>query len=137
MVCTNCKYERTGKPEVYCSLSLSFNENANMTMISEELSTLGLNIIKEVRPRHQACTIIEISVLRYEQFWNIDQALSTLFSMIHADLQAIREIVEAHDGETYIDIAIVANETYPSILFSKENMMRIHALNAQISIDLL
>lgn len=137
MDCINKVHENDDKPEVYCALSLFFDDNTNIAVICEKMYALGIEEIREIHPKCESGIVLEIAILEYERFWEIDHALSKMFSTVDVHLPEIRELVEAYHGKIYIDIAIIEHGTYPAMLFAGENMRKIHDLRAQISIDLL
>ena len=58
-----------------------------------------------------------------------------MFSRVDNYLNKIKEITKKYNGKICIDIAFYEYGTYPALLFSGENMKKIHYLEADISID--
>lgn len=124
-------------PEIYCAISLSVDTSTNIAAIKKQLTELG---IAEIEVRYPKCLpeiLIEFAIVRYEHCWEVDHAISKMFFIVENHLSKIKEICAANNGNICIDIAIVEHGMYPALLFSQENLRKIHALDATISIDLL
>ncbi len=119
-------------PEIYCSFDVTF-ENNNFSRIVKDLKEIGISEIEiQERPDWISMTF---AVVNNEPFWDIDDALTKMFSQLHVSLDDLKQIVENYQGEIMIDIAFYHYGRYPALEFSGENMKKIHFLEANISVD--
>lgn len=122
-------------PEIYCSISIMLNENADIGALIEKLKQLGIANIKIITPKYETTIGLEIAIVKNEKFWYLDEALTKMFSQIDNCLVQLKKIIDIFEGKICIDIAFYQYGTYPALEFVGENMKKIRFLEADISID--
>lgn len=122
-------------PEIYCAISLLFEEDADTASITAALSKIGIHDFKISIPKCDPIVCIDIAVIKYEPFWYLDEASTKMFNQVESCISDLKRIIEEFHGRVCIDVAFCQFGTYPALEFSGENMKRIHYLEADISID--
>ena len=122
-------------PEIYCAVKLVFDKDINIDAVIEKLNKIGINEFRIKRPKYEKAVCIILDGVKYERLWYLDEALNIMFSHIDDKLIQIRDIVDCFHGEVILDISFWHYESYPALVFSHENINKIHLLNASISID--
>ena len=122
-------------PEIYSAICISFNEDAAIDLIIEELNTAEIGMIKMRKPKFEASVVLELAIVYYERFWELDEALTKMFGQVAGRLEQLKNIANKYRGKMYIDIAFYQYGTYPALIFCGENMEKIRFLEADISID--
>ena len=123
-------------PEIYCSLSICFDKSVDIDDVLKALCKIGITTYKIHTPKCEPVTVIELTAIYYEPFWELNDALSKLFIQFDNKLVGLKAVVSAYEGEAYVDIAIAAHGSYPTLFLERENVGKISYLNAGISIDL-
>ena len=137
MIINTRTYERDDTPEIYAAISLVFNKTVDVTSVIDELKHLNLFEFKICEPKYEATTCLDIVIVQNEHFWELNDALTKMFSKVAGHLRELKQIATKYQGEVLIDIAIYQHGNYPAIVISGQNMKNIHFLEANISIDLL
>lgn len=127
--------QETQIPDIYCAISLSFDKNADVSSILETLKKLDIHDIIIRNPKCENIIAIDLAVIKNEKFWYIDAALTKMFSKVENHLIDLKEFAIKSNCHILIDISFRQYGTYPALVFSGENMKKIHYLNADISID--
>ena len=137
--------ERNTKPEIYCSIVLLFEQDEDAVQASEFFGKIGLKDYELRQPKlwmmrklnldYPRKTYIDIATVRYELFWNLDDALGKMFRKIDAHLKEIKQVIDTYHCESLIDICFYKYDTYPALSISGENMAKIRFLEADIEID--
>ena len=122
-------------PEIYCALSLFLHNDIDEEFVLNELHKIGICNATVRKPKCEPSICVDIAVVRYEHFWDLDSALGRMFLQIDSCLDNIRNFAITYSGEIYIDIAFCHYGTYPSLIFCGDNMKKIRYLEANISID--
>ena len=122
-------------PEIYSAMTFEYNKDEDAEMAVKEFTSMGVSDIKVVKPQCSSITKISIATVKNKRLWDIDEALTIMFSRVDNYLNKIKEITKKYNGKICIDIAFYEYGTYPALLFSGENMKKIHYLEADISID--
>ena len=78
---------------------------------------------------------LDIAIVKYEQFWELNDALTKMFLGVGDCLHPLKNIISKYQAETYIDIAFYHYGTYPALSIYGGNMEKIRFLEANISID--
>ena len=122
------------QPEIYCALSIVFDQSINVDVVLSNLKEFVLSEIKIRRPKYETSVCLDVAIVNNERLWHLDEALTKVFAQIH-QIERMKEFVFEHGGTFYIDIAFYQYGTYPSLEFVGENMKKIRFLEADISID--
>lgn len=122
-------------PEIYSAISLVFDRNTNIISVISELNKHDIYDIKIRRPRNELTTCLDLAVIHNERFWELNDALTKMFSKVENCLGELRNIATKYHGEVYIDIAFYQNGTFPALVICGQNMRNICFLEANISID--
>lgn len=122
-------------PEIYCAIKADYDDYQNAEMAANELSAIGISGIKIHKPLYSPVFNFDIAIVNNEAFWELDEALTKMFSKVDIHLETIKKIAKKYNGKICIDIAFYEYGTYPTLLFSGENMKKIRYLEADISID--
>lgn len=121
-------------PEIYCAISIVFKQDVEVDEIVSSLKEMGISEINVCRPKCEPLVSLDIAIVKNEQFWYLDDALTKMFSKINA-IEHLKEIVSEYGGAFCIDIAFYQYGTYPALEFIGDNMKKIRFLEADISID--
>lgn len=122
-------------PEIYSAMTFEYDKDEDAEMAVKEFTSMGVSDIEVVKPQCSSITKISIATVKNKRLWDIDEALTIMFSRVDNYLNTIKEITKKYNGKICIDIAFYEYGTYPALLFSGENMKKIHYLEADISID--
>ena len=122
-------------PEIYAAISLSFGTEINIASIVNELNNCGVYDVKIRRPKNEAKICVDIAAIRNKCFWELNDALSEMFSQVEQCLSDIKDIATKNQGDIYIDIAFYQYGRYPALVINGKNMKNICFLEANISID--
>ena len=122
-------------PEIYSAISLVFDRDTNIISVISELNKYGIYDIKTRRPRNELTICLDLAVIRNEYFWELNDALTKMFSKVENSIGEIKNIATKYHGEIYIDIAFYQRGTFPALVIRGENMRNICFLEANISID--
>lgn len=122
-------------PEIYSAMTFEYDKDEDAEMAVKEFTSMGVSDIEVVKPQCSSITKISIATVKNKRLWDIDDALTIMFSRVDNYLNTIKEITKKYNGKICIDIAFYEYGTYPALLFSGENMKKIHYLEADISID--
>lgn len=127
---TQCK-----KPEIFCALLAYFPEqeieNILSLFTSLGFSHLSVGTGRYWRGRRSIC----FGEIYYQEYWEIGDALADLFRMIPIDFRDFCQQIFSNNGNVLIDIAFVAYELFPVLVFEGEVMNKIRMLRAEIEID--
>ena len=115
--------------------TFEYDKDEDAEMAVKEFTSMGVSDIEVVKPQCSSITKISIATVKNKRLWDIDDALTIMFSRVDNYLNTIKEITKKYNGKICIDIAFYEYGTYPALLFSGENMKKIHYLEADISID--
>lgn len=130
------RLEETPKtPEIYAAISLSFGPSVDVGAIVNDLNKIGIYEIKVQRPKIDASLCVDIAIIHNEQFWELDDALTKMFLKVDQCLYELKRISTEYCGEIYIDIAFYQYGIYPTLVIHRNNMKKIHILEANLSID--
>lgn len=121
-------------PEIYCAISIIFEQSADVDKILSSLREIGISEIKVCKPKCESLVSLDIAIVKKEQFWYLDDALTKMFLKIDR-IEQLKKVVREHKGNFCIDIAFYQYGTYPALEFIGENMEKIRYLEADISID--
>lgn len=119
---------------------ISLKGNIDLTQIIGKLKQFGINNTKDLNIKCEPIVwdpkiLLEIATVNYEKFWDLDKALMKMFAQIDHCLAELNEIIKRKNGDVTINIVFYQYGTYPVLGFSRENVEKIHFLNASISID--
>ncbi len=128
-------YKSKRIPEIYTALVLTFNQWVDIELIIHELKKIGIDEAEVRKPRTEPLICLDIAIVKYEQFWELNDALAKMFLAIDDCLRPLKNIIDKYQAETYIDIAFYYYGTYPALSIYGENMEKIRFLEANISID--
>lgn len=133
---TMSRDELDGKaPEIFCKIVL-YLKTAMVHEVLLQLNKLSIGSIKShLDPFNKEFIYVSFAEVYYEQYWDIDDALTEMFSKVEPHFSHICSIIDNFKCHSLIDIAVCVYETFPALLFSGKNMKKIHSLNADISID--
>ncbi len=122
-------------PEIFCEIAIYF-DNKKIELARKSIMNLSIGpVVCRRDPLMIGFSYINFARVYYKQYWDIDDALTEMFSKIDVYIPQICEIINEFQGKAMIDIALCVYETFPALLFSGENMRKIHMMNADISID--
>ena len=121
-------------PEIYCAITVLFDENMDVVPIVHSLRQIGISKVEIIKPQYDSVICLSIATVDNERFWYLDEALSKMFSQVGGCLSGLKEVVIKSRGEIRIDIAFYQYGTYPALEFSGDNMKKIRFLEADISI---
>lgn len=122
-------------PEIFCALSILLNENSDISAFENDLLKAGIRCQKKSKPKCEPLFRLDLAIIHYERFWELDSALAKMFSTINWSLPQLKGIVNKYRGYIYIDIAFYQYGSYPALTISGDNMKKIRELEANISID--
>ena len=122
-------------PEIYSAMTFEYDKDEDAEMAVKEFTSMGVSDIEVVKPQCSSITKISIATVKNKRLWDINDALTIMFSRVDNYLNTIKEITKKYNGKICIDIAFYEYGTYPALLFSGENMKKIHYFEADISID--
>lgn len=123
-------------PTIRCNLSVSFLEEIAAQNFAANFYLLTGRDLRLFKPKASEKWIVDAAVVD-DEYWNIDEALSKLFSLIDENKNQIRKLIIQHRGEVVIDIATYETDTYPALFFSRETVENICFFSASIGIDLV
>ncbi len=122
-------------PEIFCEIVVYFHNN-DLNFAKEQLLALPIGPMEcKQDPLIKDYSYVSFARLYYKTFWDIDDALTEMFAKIDPYLPQICEIAEQFHGRFIIDIALCVYGAFPALMFSGENMRKIHSMKADISID--
>ena len=121
-------------PEIYCAISIIFEQSVNVDEIANSLRKMGISEINVCRPTCESLVSLDIAIVKNERFWHLDSALTKMFSKI-VRIEELKKLASKYKGSFCIDIAFYQHGTYPSLEFIGDNMKKIRFLEADISID--
>lgn len=124
-------------PEIFAAISLVFGKDVNITSVINELKHYNICDIKLREPKYESTTCLDIAIVQNERFWELNDALTELFSKVTNHLTDLKYITTKYQGEALIDIAVYQHGNYPALVICGQNMKNICFLEACISIDLL
>lgn len=122
-------------PEIFCALSILLNEDSDISALENDLLKAGIRCQKKRKPKCEPLVRLDLAIIQYERFWELDSALAKMFSTINWSLSQLKGIVNKYRGDIYIDIAFYQYGIYPALTISGDNMKKIRELEANISID--
>ena len=122
-------------PEVHSAISFLFEKNADVDAITDALKGIGITDIRVRKPKNEPYVCFDFAIIHNEPFWELNDALTKMFSKVDGCLPQLKDILARHKGKSYIDIAFYQYGTYPSLEFYGENMKKICFLEADIGID--
>lgn len=121
-------------PEIYCAISLIFEQGVDVDVIACSLREMGILEINICKPKCESLVSLDIAIVKNERFWYLDDALTKMFSKI-VRIEQLKELVSKYKGTFCIDIVFYQYGTYPALEFVGDNMKKIRFLEADISID--
>ena len=129
------KYGKRKIPEIYTAVALSFDKTVDIKQIKTELKTIGVNDIRIVVPKYSNELDIIAFETRSKQDWHLNDVISSMFSAMDGCMNKFCEIITKYNGSVHISIAFWHYKTYPALEISKENIKKMHFLNASVGID--
>lgn len=122
-------------PKIYCAIDIWLNKNSDAALFSEALKRIGVYDFKIRIPKYSQKMSHNIAVIKNEEFWYLDEALTKMFQKVEGFLPQLKEIIDEFQAEVVIDVAFYQYGKYPALMFSGDNMKKIRFLEADISID--
>lgn len=122
-------------PEIYCAITISFDKDVSLTPILDVFKKIEIYEYTICTPKCENIIAIDFAIIKNEKSWYLDDVLTKMFSKVENRLIALKELAKIYNGHICIDISFHQYGTYPALVFSGENMEKIHYLNADISID--
>ena len=116
-------------------LTLIFQEETHLSQALALLKESGVPVLWIGKPKSGSEVSVDVAEIKNKRCWHIEEALTELFAQVEGQLETIRSIAVRYGGTVFLDLAFDHFETYPSLVFSGENMKKIRALEADIGID--
>lgn len=119
-------------PKIYCELKLSYAKNSDINTFINKLKGIGIDVLKVYVPKCASEINLGIAIVKYEEFWYLEDALSKMFAYIDEKIDELRNFLIESKAKSIIEVAFRHYGTYPALIISEENMKKIHFLNINI-----